>query len=207
MLKQLSINFPLGRWLWTMDYGLWTTDYALWTIDLGRCEVDISYRIELEKENFKFSASHFTIFGAGRAERLHGHNYYVYCEIELASVDPNLGLAFDFNLVKPMIREATEALDEYVLVPQKSSYLKIETDSSQVKVRFGSKQYSFPIEDTQLLPVVNITSEELARFIAEDLHARLKQHPEALGRIRTFSIGVQESRGQTVFFQIEPAKP
>lgn len=163
----------------------------------------MSYRIELEKENFKFSASHFTIFAADRAERLHGHNYYANCEICLSSVDPKLGLAFDFNLVKPMIRDITEGIDEFVLLPKHSPYLKLEHDGSQVKVRFGEKHYSFPAEDTQVLPVVNITSEELARYIADALLSRLKAHPEALARILRFSVGVQESRGQTVVYQID----
>lgn len=163
----------------------------------------MSYRIELEKENFKFSASHFTIFAADRGERLHGHNYYANCEICLSSVDPELGLAFDFNLVKPMIREITEELDEFVLVPANSPFLKVEKASGQVSVRFGEKQYSFPSDDTRLLPLVNISSEELARYIAESLLQKLKPHTDALGRIEKFSVGVQESRGQTVVYQID----
>jgi hypothetical protein len=31
------------------------------------------YRIVLEKEDFKFSAAHFTLFADGGAELLHGH--------------------------------------------------------------------------------------------------------------------------------------
>lgn len=160
----------------------------------------MSFRIELEKENFKFSASHFTIFGETQAERLHGHNYYACCEILLDELDPQLGLAFDFNLIKPMIREITESLDEFVLVPARSPFLQIETSSVSVKVRFGSKEYMFPLEDTRLLPVVNITSEELARHITQQLVARLQSVSAAVGLIKEVRIGVQETRGQTVFF-------
>jgi 6-pyruvoyltetrahydropterin/6-carboxytetrahydropterin synthase len=165
----------------------------------------IAYRIELEKENFKFSASHFTIFGKGHAERLHGHNYYASCEILLDRLDPELGLAFDFNLVKPMIREITEWLDEYVLVPERSPHLEVQTieakTGSKVRVQFGTKEYLFPAEDTRLLPLVNITSEELARYIAEQLIERLRPHTNAARLIREIHIGVQETRGQTVYYQ------
>ncbi|MCM2282694.1 MAG: 6-carboxytetrahydropterin synthase [Bdellovibrionaceae bacterium] len=162
----------------------------------------MAYRIELEKENFKFSSSHFTIFGEGQAERLHGHNYYASCEIWIDSVDPKLGLAFDFNLVKPMIREITASLDEYVLIPSSSPYLQVESVGASVRVRFAAKEYVFPSEDTRLLPVVNITSEELARHITEELVARLKAMPGTAHRIREVQVGVQESRGQTVFYQV-----
>ncbi len=160
----------------------------------------MAYRIELEKENFKFSSSHFTIFGAGRAERLHGHNYYASCEILLDDLDPRLGLAFDFNLVKPMIREITASLDEFVLVPERSPYLEIEATPPSVRVKFGAKEYVFPQEDTRLLPLVNVTSEELARYIGERFVERLRGHPEAARLVREVRLGVQESRGQTVVY-------
>lgn len=158
------------------------------------------YRIELEKENFKFSSSHFTIFGEGKAERLHGHNYYCSAEILLDGLDPKLGLAFDFNLVKPMIRDITESLDEFVLVPQQSPFLNVEASETSVRVTMGAKEYVFPKEDTRLLPLVNISSEELARYIAEKLMIKLKGEPAAARLIKEIHIGVQESRGQTVVY-------
>ena len=36
-----------------------------------------TFSIRLAKEDFKFSVAHFTIFGPGHAEPLHGHNYNV----------------------------------------------------------------------------------------------------------------------------------
>lgn len=175
--------------------------------------VRMAYRIELDKENFKFSSSHFTIFGEGKAERLHGHNYYTSCEITIDSLEPSLGLAFDFNVVKPLIREITESLDEFVLIPERSPFLTIEklpgdnvtgSEAISVRVRFGAKEYVLPLEDVRLLPLVNITAEELARHIGERLLERLKTVPSALARIREIQIGVQESRGQTVFYQTRP---
>ena len=40
------------------------------------------WSIDIYKEYLKFSAAHFLIFPDGSAERLHGHNYRVYAEIE-----------------------------------------------------------------------------------------------------------------------------
>jgi 6-pyruvoyltetrahydropterin/6-carboxytetrahydropterin synthase len=166
--------------------------------------VPMSYRIVLDKENFKFSASHFTIFGPNSAERLHGHNYYVLVEIELTSLEPTLGLAMDFNLIKPLVREITTSLDEYVLIPERSPFVTIDRTSESISVKFAQKTYQFPTEDVKFLPASNITSEELSRSIAEQLSQLIHSRaPEALARIRSLSVGVQETRGQMVIYQLQ----
>lgn len=162
------------------------------------------FRIRLAKENFKFSCSHFTIFGPNRAENLHGHNYYVSAELALTGLESDIGMAFDFNLVKPILRAIADELDERVLLPEKSKYLKLKLEGSQVGVQFGEKSYSFPAADTTLLPVVNITSEELARHFANELANRIrKSHASGLKLVRTLSIGIEETRGQTVFYDLD----
>lgn len=159
------------------------------------------YRILLEKENFKFSCSHFTILGQGLAERLHGHNYYVSIEVRLNTVDPDLGLGFDFNSVKPIVRALTESLDEYVLLPAHSQQLKIIEEGPSIRATFGDKLYVLPKEDVKILPVVNICSEELARYIAESLAQTM--NIELFDRVTGLSISVQETRGQSVWFEME----
>lgn len=162
------------------------------------------FRIHLAKENFKFSCSHFTIFGPDRAESLHGHNYYVTVELSLSGLDPELGMAFDFNLVKPILRSIADELDERVLLPEKSKFLKLKLEGAQVSVRFGEKSYSFPSSDSAILPVVNITSEELARYFANEFVARIrKTQSPGLKLIRKLSVGVEETRGQIVFYDVD----
>jgi 6-pyruvoyltetrahydropterin/6-carboxytetrahydropterin synthase len=163
----------------------------------------MSFSILLEKENFKFSCSHFTILSSDRAERLHGHNYYIAVKLMLSSIDPSLGMGFDFNLVKPLIRQIADHLDEFVLIPESSPYLKVEQNSERVTVRFLQKYYDFPAEDVRILPVANITSEELARYIATQLRSLLKLNPELVKRIQSVETGIQETRGQTVKFRID----
>lgn len=164
----------------------------------------MTYRIQLAKEDFKFSGSHFTIFGPGRAERLHGHNYQVRCELALKSLDVSLGMAFDFNDVKPLLREITRSLDEYVLLPENSPYLSVTPFEDRVRVQFANKRYELPAEDVRLLPMTNVTSEELARWIAVELSSRLmSERPEAAGKIANLSIAVEETRGQSVVCQMD----
>ena len=56
-----------------------------------------SWSIDIQKEYFKFSAAHFLIFPDGTAERLHGHNYRVFAEIDAAL--SRHGLVLDFKPV------------------------------------------------------------------------------------------------------------
>ncbi|MES2964130.1 MAG: 6-carboxytetrahydropterin synthase, partial [Bdellovibrionota bacterium] len=101
----------------------------------------MAFRVRLEKENFKFSCSHFTIFGPTQAEALHGHNYYVTVELKLTELDPKLGMAFDFNLVKPMVKAIADRLDERVLVPEKSAFLTVTKSQDRVVATYAGKKY------------------------------------------------------------------
>jgi 6-pyruvoyltetrahydropterin/6-carboxytetrahydropterin synthase len=154
------------------------------------------FTIHLAKEPFKFSCSHFTILSPEKAERLHGHNYQLRVDIEVDHVDPKLGFAFDFNAVKPMIRSFCDELDERILIPTKSPFLKLIEAGETLDVRFGSKQYSFPLIDTLRLPLTNITTEELARFAWQRLAVDFKDQP----RWTSLLVHVEETRGQGVSF-------
>lgn len=156
----------------------------------------MSYRLTLAKETFKFAVTHFTIFSAEKAERLHGHNYYLRVEFDVAELDPKVGLAFDFNLVKPLIQKLCQQIDEYILIPAKSPYLKVTRSEGQVQVSFAQKTYTFPREDVIELPVVNISTEELARYFGE----LIKENTRHLRQIQALHTHVEESRGQGVTY-------
>ncbi|MGA0869808.1 MAG: 6-pyruvoyl trahydropterin synthase family protein, partial [Planctomycetota bacterium] len=74
-----------------------------------------TWSIQIHKDYLKFSAAHFLIFPDGSAERLHGHNYKVYVDVE-TPLDRH-GLVINFKEIKPIIREVVDELDEYVLIP------------------------------------------------------------------------------------------
>ncbi len=154
------------------------------------------YTIHLAKEPFKFSCSHFTIFSSEHAERLHGHNYQMRVDITLDKIDPKLGMAFDFNAVKPKIRMICDELDERILLPTNSPYLKISEEGSQLRVVFNHKTYVFPAEDCLRLPLTNVTSEELSRYMCERLFAMLKEQ----SFWTSVQVEVEETRGQSVSY-------
>jgi 6-pyruvoyltetrahydropterin/6-carboxytetrahydropterin synthase len=156
------------------------------------------YTVHLAKEPFKFSCSHFTILGPDHAERLHGHNYQMKVSIEVSGTDEKLGFAFDFNEVKPLIRRLCDELDERILVAADSPYLKLKNEGSSIEVEFAGKRYVFPSEDTMVLPLVNITSEELARYSAE----KLKKDFSHLTFWTSLEVNVEETRGQSVSYSV-----
>src|SRR5688572_7959977 len=100
------------------------------------------WSIELEKESFKFSAAHFLIFPDGTAERLHGHNYRVFVEIE-ARLSKH-GLVLDFKVAKPIVREICDELDEHWLVPGEHPVLRWEERDGRIDVTYLERRYSVP---------------------------------------------------------------
>ena len=79
--------------------------------------------VVIRGDEFKFCCAHFVSY-AGFRERLHGHNYTV--EVEATgdmSIDD--GYVIDFGILKKSIREICKSLNEKVIVPTKSSTLKI----------------------------------------------------------------------------------
>lgn len=154
------------------------------------------FEIHLAKEPFKFSCSHFTILSSTTAERLHGHNYQVRVDLALGEIDPQLGMTFDFNVVKPLIRKICDNLDERILLPSNSPFLKFQDQGAQIEVRFHDRFYSFPKTDSLRLPLTNITSEELARYFGNELAASLQSVPGWTD----LRVNIEETRGQSVSY-------
>lgn len=149
------------------------------------------FRIRLAKEDFKFSAAHFTLFADGSAELLHGHNYRVWAEI----AGPQLGAAgllLDFAVVKRAIRAACAGLDERVLVPRLAPGLRFSEDAGSTEVAFAERRYRFPSADLVLLPLENSSIELLSRWLWESLAPVLRGTPAT-----ELTIWVEETAGQS----------
>ncbi|TAJ25414.1 MAG: 6-carboxytetrahydropterin synthase [Planctomycetota bacterium] len=152
------------------------------------------WSIELEKEYFKFSAAHFLIFEDGSAERLHGHNYRVYVEIE-ARLSQH-GLVIDFKQVKPVVRELVDELDEHWLVPGEHAELRhAEREDGSIEVRYRERRYVAPREDVIVLPINNTSAENFATWLARELQRRLAARFADLV-VQRLRVAVEETAGQ-----------
>lgn len=159
------------------------------------------WSIDLYKENFKFSAAHFLIFPDGTCERLHGHNYRVFVEIE-ARLSSH-GLVLDFKQVKPVVRELVDELDEHWIVPGRHPTLTwTPRPDGVVEVRYLDRYYAAPREDVIVLPINNTSSENLAGWLGGELLARLGQRFADV-EVRRLRVGVEETSGQCGVYTFE----
>lgn len=123
--------------------------------------------IELSKEYLKFSIGHFTIFSATERERLHGHNFSVSASI-VAPVGDN-GLCFSYGEFKQKLEKLCDSLDEYMILPEDSPHLKIETTETEYLAHFNGEKMRFLKSDCLLLPIRNSTVEEFASYLLNQL--------------------------------------
>lgn len=151
-------------------------------------------RIDINKEYLNFSAGHFTLFSATERENLHGHNFQIRCAVTAAVGDD--GLAFDYVALKNALKALCERLDERVLLPHNSPYLRIEHVPGMVFAHFADERIPFLARDVLTLPVRNVTIEELAALLLD----QLRERPELTARdIRAIELGVSSGPGQWAF--------
>jgi len=149
--------------------------------------------VELQKESMKFSAGHTTIFSATEREPLHGHMYGVYLALT-TWVDDN-GMTFDYRYYKERIHKLCQQLNQTFLMPQFSPFLQISEDGDYYYFTFNHKKIPFLKEDVTLMPLTNITVEELSRWFVDELikeQSELSRH-----RITQIVVKVFSAPGQS----------
>lgn len=149
--------------------------------------------VELHKNEFSFSAGHFTIFSATDREDLHGHNYNVSTAIHVILNDN--GLAFDYRLYKKKLQVLCDKLDRRFLLPAHSKYLKLEDMGDMWFAHFNNEKIPFLKRDVVILPVTNVTIEELSHWFLNQLTENvieLKSHG-----IQKIKLSVYNGPGQS----------
>lgn len=148
--------------------------------------------IEIEKAYLHFAAAHFTIFSATDRERLHGHNWRMGVEIT-GEVDDN-GLCFDYAIYKEILKKLCHKYDEYTLIAEQSPYLTITDDSDFYYIKHNEITQPLLKTDTILLPIKNVTIEELSHFFLSEL-TEDKAFLEKL-KIRAFEVRISSGVDQ-----------
>ena len=151
-----------------------------------------TFRVDVTKEQFVFSAAHFITFAGDICERLHGHNYAVRASVE-GPLDENRYVV-DFIALRDAVLEQTTQLDHHVLLPTDHAEIKVTSDDRETTATFRDRRWVFPNEDCVLLPVINTTAEEMARVIAE--RVREKTKPKFGELLDCIEVAVDENSGQ-----------
>lgn len=123
--------------------------------------------VELQKPSMKFSAGHITIFSATEREALHGHMYSVH--LALTTWVQENGLSFDYRYYEQKIHHLCKQLNQTFLMPQFSPFLSLSETEEYYYFTFNHKKIPFLKEDVTLMPLRNITVEELSRWFVEEL--------------------------------------
>lgn len=148
--------------------------------------------IELQKEEMKFCAGHTTFLSATEREPLHGHHYSVYFAV--TTLIENNGMTFDYRYYITKLTELCSRLNLTFLMPMYSPYVTIDEDKEYYYFTFNNKKMPFLKEDITLLPIANITVEELSRWFIETLiqdTVELKNHKVEKMVVKVFSAAGQ----------------
>ena len=144
--------------------------------------------VELQKPAMSFSAGHTTIFSATEREPLHGHRYEVYLALS-TQIEEN-GLAFDYRYYKDRVQALCKQLHQTFLMPKHSPHLIYDENEDYYYFTFNHKKMVFLKEDITLMPLTNITIEELSRWFIQELthdELALERHHIARLVIKIFS--------------------
>lgn len=123
--------------------------------------------IELFKEYMNFSIGHFTVFSRDTRENLHGHNYHVYVSITTLIDDD--GLSFNYRLYKEKFRELCKKIDETVVLAGHCKHLKFSENEKYHIVTFNNEEMLFLKRDATILPIANVTVEELSNWFIQQV--------------------------------------
>lgn len=137
--------------------------------------------------NIKFSSTHL-LPEHERCGVLHGHTYAINAKIT-GDVDKN-GFIIDFTKVKSDLRKIANNLDHKILIPEKNRFVVI--NEKEILIDLKNKKYIFPKEDCVILPLENITAENLAIYVI-DQYLKISKLPK---NIKSVEIGMDESIGQ-----------
>ncbi len=151
-----------------------------------RLEIDGRY------SNIKFSACHF-IAGHTRCGKLHGHVYVI--QTVLYGDKAENGMIMDFIELKRALRKIAEEFDHKVLLPGRSTRIKLQTLENEVEVRIDNKRYIFPMEDVFILDIAESSAEEIAETMLERIVHELDITPN----IHRIEVGVDEEHGQSAW--------
>lgn len=137
------------------------------------------------------------IFENGTREPLHGHNY----RVQVRGEAPDLAgdMVFDFLDIKPIVREVCDSLDHKLLIPKDSKHLKIFTEKKNYIIETPDEsQFSIPMSDVLLLPILNTSAERMAVYICDEIRKKVVQK---FGfAFNSLEVEVEETPGQSAVY-------
>jgi len=162
-----------------------------------------TFRVVVDSSEYTFSGAHFLVFGAGEAtEPLHGHDYRVKVEV-VGPVDPLTGWVVDFLELQAILLQNVRPLDQKILLPKLSPYLKIDQQDGSIDIKAPDRSWSLPTTDCLILPIQATTTELIARHLALTIHGDLVARCSA--SFESLEVTLEESGGFRASCRLEDA--
>jgi len=138
------------------------------------------------RRNIRFSAAH-CILGHETCGNLHGHTYAISARVQ-GELQP-MGMVMDFTQLSQVLKNLAEQLDHKTLIPSNNTVVNVTKET--VTLQSDCKTYSIPRQDCVLLPMEQVTAEELATYIA----SQVQQHLTFPKTVTSLEIIVDEGYG------------
>ena len=162
----------------------------------GGCHLD-RYSVIVEKQDLQFCSAHFILHKGGR-EMLHGHNFH--CAVILEGDLTTDHYVIDFGDIKAAARQACAALDHRVLLPGTSADIHLVVAEERISVLYGADLlFVFPVGDVRILPLANVTAEQLARYLSGEIVGLLPT--AAQQSLQVIEVHVVETPGQRATYR------
>ena len=110
-------------------------------------------------DSLVFSAAHFLVYGPGRRDTMHGHDYRVRVEVALAAPVAGADTA-----IQAAAAVAVGRLDHKLLIAGRPAEGAILREAGRVTLPGGA--LAFPEADCEVLDIANTSTEELAGVVA-----------------------------------------
>ncbi len=149
--------------------------------------------VELHKDELKFSAGHFMLLSATQRESMHGHDYQIH--VAFHTLIEHNGMAFDCRLYKQRIQTICQTLDYRFILPGQSDYMTIREENGKWMAEFDQQVIPFLKQDAVVLPICNVTLEELSHWFLEQITANKPELEKHL--IKGITVKVYNGRGES----------
>ena len=145
-----------------------------------------------------FSFAHRVDHGDHGCNRLHGHTYALAVKVHSRTKqDSETALSDMHNIAK----EISSSLDRRVLLASGGDNVYKDDSIMLEYVGADNKRYAFPITDTMLIPLEQITAETLANWIAVRIAEKLKDYP-SYKQVETIEVTLSEDRVKRASFTV-----
>ncbi len=132
------------------------------------------YRLHVATEPDRLYFGHMTVYPDGHKERLHGHNFRIFVDLDLA--DASMARMVDLNhVLVPLHAICAEWKERLLLAAGNPRFEVVRDDGVELEYRLCGDRYVCPRADVVLLPIENCSVEGLAEYLATTLRGHLRR--------------------------------